>query len=66
MTRIWTDYDAVAAAEGFDGVEHDEETLISAWQHLIDTGLCWRLQGWFGRSARDLIATGKCTAPEGK
>jgi hypothetical protein len=28
--RKWTDYEAVAAVEGFDGEDHDEETLISA------------------------------------
>lgn len=58
--RTWTDYDAVAAAEGFDGVEHDNETLISAWQHLIDTGAAWKLQGWFGRQADALIRQGLC------
>jgi hypothetical protein len=49
--RTWTDYDAVAACEGFDDGGHDADTLRSAWQHLIDTGLAWRLQGWFGRQA---------------
>ena len=56
----WNNYDAVAACEGFDGIEHDRETLISAWQHLIDTGLAWTLQGWFGRQARALIDAGEC------
>lgn len=37
-----------------------EEEQHEAWQHLIDTGLCWVLQGWFGRRARDLIETGVC------
>ena len=60
--RTWTDYDAVAACEGFDGVEHDAEELRSAWQHLIDTGLAYRLQGWFGRAANTLIASGECKA----
>lgn len=59
----WTQYDAVAAAEGFDGIEHDEETLLSAWQYLIDTGLAWQLQGWFGRTAANLIDQGLCTRP---
>jgi len=52
-------YEAVGIAEGF--VEADsEEQQIEAWQYLIDTGLCWRLQGFFGRTARDLIEQGVC------
>ena len=61
MPKVWTSYDAVAAVEGFDGEDHDTDTLFSAWQYLIDTGLCWRLQGWFGRTARELINSGDCT-----
>lgn len=60
--RNWTTYDACAAIEGFDGEEHDEETLISAWQYLIDTGQAWSLQGWYGRTAQDLIDAGFCHA----
>jgi hypothetical protein len=59
----WTPYDASACVEGFDGIEHDEDTIISAWQYLIDTGLVWSLQGWYGRTATALIDNGVCTAP---
>jgi hypothetical protein len=64
MAKVWRDYDAVAACEGFDGEDHDAETLRSAWQHLIDTGLCWKLQGFFGRTATTLIASGECHAAQ--
>lgn len=57
-----TDTDAVLIAEG--EVEADEATTIAAWQHLIDTGICWRLQGWFGRHAMNLIDLGVCKAPQ--
>lgn len=60
--KIWTLYDACAAVEGFDGLEHDEADIIAAWQHLIDTGACWSLQGWYGRTAADMIANGACRA----
>lgn len=56
-----TDYMAVAIAEGFcEGENATEEQQIQAWQHLIDTGLCWQLQGWFGRTAKNLIENGIC------
>jgi len=51
-----TNFDAVGIAEGF--IEADEEQQIEAWQYLHDTGLAYQLQGWFGRTAQDLIAQG--------
>jgi hypothetical protein len=49
-------YNAVMIAEGV--IEVDEDKQIEAWQHLVDTGLAWSLQGWFGRTAMDLIKQG--------
>lgn len=54
-------YTAVGLAEGFIRAE-SEAQMIEAWQHLIDTGLCWNLQGWFGRTAQNLINLGICHA----
>lgn len=54
-------FTAVGIAEGF--IEADsEEQVIQAWQMLIDTGMAWQLQGFFGRTARNLIDNGICTA----
>lgn len=54
-------YTAVGIAEGF--IEADnEEQVLAAWQHLVDTGLAWSLQGWFGRTAQRLIDDGFITA----
>ena len=55
-------FTAVGIAEGFVAAE-SEEQVIEAWQYLIDTGLAWHLQGCFGRTARNLINEGICTAP---
>ena len=56
------DFDAIMIAEGVYEAD-SEEQVIEAWQHLIDTGLCWKLQGWFGRNASALIEAGVCSAP---
>lgn len=56
-------FTAVAIAEGFWAAESEDE-VISAWQHLIDTGLAWKLQGWFGRTAMHLIEKGVCQEAE--
>jgi hypothetical protein len=53
-------YTATGLAEGFIEAK-DEAEVIEAWQYLIDTGTCWKLQGWFGRRAAALIEAGICT-----
>ena len=58
-----TDFEAVSIAEGFAQSDCTEAQYIAAWQHLIDTGLAWRLQGWFGRTASRMIADGFCASP---
>ena len=54
-------YQAVGLAEGFIEAE-SEEQVIEAWQYLVDTGLAWSLQGWFGRTATALIEEGVVNA----
>jgi hypothetical protein len=58
-------YTACSIVEGFDGEEHTAEEQHEAWQHLIDTGACWFLQGWYGRCAMDLIRNGTCRPASG-
>ena len=48
---------AVGIAEGWIEAENEQE-IIDAWQQLHDTGLAYNLQGWFGRTARNLINEG--------
>ena len=50
-------YTATGLAEGFIEAENEEQ-IIEAWQHLHDTRLAYQLQGWFGRTATDLIEQG--------
>ena len=53
-------YDCCAIIEGFDGDVHDETEVIEAFQALIDSGVVWQLQGFYGRNAERLIELGVC------
>ncbi len=51
--------EAIDIAEGYTEVESKDE-YVAAWQQLINTGLAWSLQGWFGRQATRMIEEGLC------
>jgi len=53
-----TSYEAIMIAEGDQ--PSTLELYTEAWQYLINTGLCWKLQGWFGREATRMIEEGVC------
>jgi len=55
--------EAINIAEGYDEPENPEQ-YYAAWQQLIDSGLAWTLQGWFGRRAIHLIEEGLCKPPK--
>jgi hypothetical protein len=44
----------------YESGELDEEATIDFFQELINTGLCWQLQGHYGRTATALINAGLC------
>jgi hypothetical protein len=52
--------DKIVAIEQGEMITEDE--LAEFLQQLIDTGLAWTLQGTYGRTARDLIEAGLCSA----
>jgi len=61
--EVMDNFNAIGIAEGF--IEsNSEEQYLQAWQHLVDTGLAWQLQGWFGRTAMLLINQGLITQKE--
>lgn len=57
-------YDAIAIVEDINDGVYSEEEYLEAWQHLVDTGLAWQLQGWYGRRAHALIENGLINRPD--
>lgn len=54
--------DLVTAIIAFEQGEMEREDIVDLFQHLIDTGMVWQLQGFYGRTAKDLIEEGYCHA----
>ena len=62
-------YNQIMICEGVEEppgetAEEKEAAYYAAWQSLIDSGIVWTLQGWFGRTAMRLVEAGVCTLPE--
>lgn len=52
-------FDLVGEIMAFEGGEMEsEERVVALFQYLLDCGLCWTLQGSYGRTARDMIEAG--------
>ena len=53
-------YDLTGNIIAYESGELDEEGIIELFQHLIDNGLAWTLQGHYGRTANALIKDDLC------
>jgi len=59
LYKTMTSYIACSIAEGFcEGENASEKEQKTAWQWLLDTGLCWKLQGFYGRTASAMLDDG--------
>lgn len=45
----------------FELGELSEDDTVEMFQELIDAGIVWQLQGFYGRTAASLIEEGLCT-----
>lgn len=41
-----------------------DEEIIEGFQHMINSGIVWELQGFYGRTAQNLIDNGYCFLPK--
>lgn len=46
----------------FENGELDHDEIVELFQELINSGLVWKLQGFYGRTAAQLIEAGECHA----
>ena len=60
MTKKFDELSAMMAWE--EGTLNRKDT-IRLFQHLIDNGMAWQLQGIYGRFATILLRTGVCHYP---
>lgn len=51
-------FDEVGAVIAYENGELDEPGAIELFQHLVNNGHAWSLQGSYGRTARALIDAG--------
>lgn len=51
-------YDLVGAMQDFESGSLDDEGTNVLFQHLVDTGLAWTLQGFYGRQAKRMLDAG--------
>ena len=59
-------FDQVGFIIAYEGGELSDEQLIEGFQHMIDDGSVWNLQGHYGRTAAALIRAGHCTEQQAK
>jgi hypothetical protein len=55
--------DLLDAMIAWESGELGEDETVELFQDLVNTGMAWKLQGTYGRTAARLIEEGLVTAP---
>lgn len=58
-------YDEVGAIIAYETGELSEDGTVELFQHLVNNGHAWSLQGHYGRTAQEMINAGIINAPLG-
>lgn len=56
-------FDITGSVIDYEAGELSYEETIELFQHLVETGLAWTLQGSYGRTAMALIQSGEVFVP---
>lgn len=51
-------YDVTDAIIRYEGGELDDDETVTLFQHLVNTGMAWTLQGHYGRTASRMLEAG--------
>lgn len=52
-------HDMLSDVMAWEDDKLDDTQEDALFQHLVDTGLAWTLQGMYGRRAQDLLTEGR-------
>ena len=58
--------DQVDTIIAYESGELDKPETIALFQKLVDSGLAWKLQGHYGRTALALLEAGEIPPPTGR
>lgn len=61
-----SDYDVTGAIIAYEQGELDDGETVTLFQHLVDSGMAWRLQGSYGRQAQRMIDAGLVKGPHSR
>ncbi len=62
MARKSKAYNTVGGIIAFESGELDQDAVVEFFQHLVDSGIVWQLQGSYQRTACNLIDAGLVVA----